>query len=450
MRKGLVFLFGAILWVSITHFTYAQQADSSAQQAIISKAQDFVSLLEKEDFTGAVADFDSAMSAAMPPQKLGETWKSIKAQVGKYINQTGVRTEKMAQYTVVYVTTAFEKAVLDVKVVYDTKGKIAGLSVVPSQPKVEYESPSYVNPGTFTTSDLKIGKEPWILPGVLTMPIGDKPVPAVVLVHGSGPNDRDETVGPNKPFRDLAEGLSSKGIAVLRYDKRTLVYGQQMVEKLDSLTVKEETVDDANYAVELLHRTPGIDTTKIFVLGHSLGGTLIPRIGLAGHGIAGFIIMAGMNKPLEDAILDQYTYIFSLDGKVADDEKNELDKLKLQVAAVKSTSLSSATKHTDLPLGLPAKYWLDLRGYKPADVAKTLKQPMLILQGERDYQVTQDDFNAWQTALSDHANVECRLYPGLNHLFIEGQGTITPDEYQKVGHVSEAVVDNISVWIKHQ
>ncbi len=149
------------------------------------------------------------------------------------------------------------------------------------------------------------------------MPVGQGLFPAVVLVHGSGPQDRDETIGPNKPFRDLAWGLATYGIAVLRYEKRTRVYGQKLQQDkklLTSFTVYEETVDDAVSAVALLSQTPGIRPDRIFVLGHSQGGMTIPRVAQKDKQAAGFIIMAGLTRPLEDAILKQNRYLLSISG----------------------------------------------------------------------------------------------------------------------------------------
>ena len=427
----------------------AQESDTANTQANISKARSFVSLLEKADFTSATADFDSTMKSVMPPEKLGEAWKSVTSQVGQFVEQTGVRTEQMAQYDIVYVTSKFEKAPLDIKVVFDGNGKIAGLFFAPPQPTYEYKSADYVKPKAFRKSDVTVGSGEWALPGTLTMPWGVSLAPAVVLVHGSGPNDRDETLGPNKPFRDLAEGLSSQGIAVLRYDKRTNKYGRQMAAIQESLTVKEETIDDVLSAVALLRQTPGIDTNRIFVLGHSQGATLIPRIAMGDSGIAGFIIMAGMTRPLEDAIFDQISYIYSL-RDMTPEQKAQLDTLKVQVARVKSAKLSAETPASQLPLNLPANYWLDLKGYNPAETAKQIGRPMLIMQGGRDYQVTEQDFSAWKNALSNRSDVEFKFYPSANHLFIDGQGKITPDDYNVPGHVSETVLNDIAGWIiKH-
>ncbi len=266
-------------------------------------------------------------------------------------------------------------------------------------------------------------------------------------MQGSGPNDRDESVGPNKPFRDLAWGLASQGVAVLRYEKRTRQYGAKMAGMQDKITVKEETIEDAILAVDLLRHTDGIDPQRIFVLGHSLGGMLVPRIGVLDPGIAGFISMAGAARSLEDVILDQFTYLANLDGSVTAEEKASLDQVKQQVDRVKDPKLSVETPSTELPLGIPAAYWLDLRGYQPAEVAKELHRPIFVLQGGRDYQVTQADFELWKKALDGEKGIEFKLYQALNHLFIAGEGQSAPEEYQKAGHVAEEVVNDISKWV---
>jgi dienelactone hydrolase len=282
------------------------------------------------------------------------------------------------------------------------------------------------------------------------MPAGEGPFPAVVLVHGSGPHDRDESIGPNKPFRELAWGLGARGIAVLRYEKRTKEYAAKIKPLMRGITVKEETIDDALAAVALLKTTKGINPKKIFVLGHSLGGALIPRIGARDDGIAGFIVLAGSARPLEDVILEQMEYILSRKGTPSPQEKAEIDKLKAQVANVKSPALSESTPDGDLPFGIPARYWLDLRGYSPPEAAARLKQPMLIMQGGRDYQVSVADFEGWKKALGSRPNVTLTIYPTLNHLFVAGEGKCRPEELLIRKRMDEHVIDDIAGWIKKQ
>ena len=288
------------------------------------------------------------------------------------------------------------------------------------------------------------------LPGALSMPDGAGPFPAVVLVHGSGPLDRDETVGPLRPFRDLAWGLASQGIAVLRYDKRTKVHAEQLTpEMIANFTIQDEVIDDALAAVQLLRGTPGIDPERVYVLGHSLGATVAPLIGQQDPAIAGLIVLAGLTRPLEDTILDQFTYTYSLSSSMTDSQKAELEELKVKVARVKDPDLSDQVPAKDLPLGLPPAYWLALRDYRPAEVAKSLEMRILVLQGGRDYQVTvEGDFPGWQKALSGKSNATLKLYPRLSHTFTTGEGRATPQEYLAEAHVDDEVVRDIASWIK--
>ena len=197
------------------------------------------------------------------------------------------------------VTCAFANASLDINVAFNEQDKIVGLNItqvggVEQQYTTVYEPPAYVNQDLFTEREVQIGEGEWVLPGTLSIPVGDGPFAAVLLVHGSGPNDRDEAIGPNKPFRDLAWGLASQGIVVLRYDKRTKVYPEKMSDLLNTLTVKEEVIDDVLEAVSLLRSIPEVDSQRIVVLGHSMGGYLLPRIGAADRGIAGLVVLAGL------------------------------------------------------------------------------------------------------------------------------------------------------------
>ncbi len=229
----------------------------------------------------------------------------------------------------------------------------------------------------------------------------------------------------------------------MRYDKRTRVYPRQFT---GSFTVKEEVIDDVLSAISLLRQNPQINSEKIYVLGHSLGGMLIPRIGTLDPHLAGLIIMAGPTRPFEDLFLQQTLYLAGLGGPISPQIQTKLDEIRQQVTKIKDPQLASAPT-TEKLLGVPVSYWLDLRGYQPVQVAQQLKQPLLILQGERDYQVTLEDFKGWQQSLSGQPNVMFKSYPPLNHLFIPGTGKSTPAEYQSPGHIDESVINTLVSWI---
>lgn len=425
----------------------AQIQGDSFPEELIAQAEEFVDLLAKGEFGKAVENFDSVMTKAMPEEKLKGVWQTVMQQSGAFKKQKGTRTETLPKFDVVYVICEFEKANLDIKVVFNREKQITGLWFAPAQK--EYTAPDYVKPRSFNEKEVVVGSGEWALPGILTLPTAKETFPAVVLVHGSGPNDRDESIGPNKPFRDLAWGLASRGIAVLRYEKRTKAHGRKLKDFKGNFTVKEETIDDSLAAVELLRGIEGIDARKIFVLGHSLGGMLIPRIGLLDPDIAGFIILAGATRSAEEAILEQTSYIIMLDGKITESEKVRLKEIRETVEKIRDLKESDAPPEKENLLGAPPEYWLDLRDYVPPVTAKRLKQPMLILQGGRDYQVTEKDFENWKKSLSSRPNVIFRLYPDLNHLFIAGKGKPSPSEYSRAGHVDRQVIDDIAAWIKN-
>ena len=335
-------------------------------------ARALVSEMAAGQFEKAIEPFDPIMKHALPADKLKEVWDGLTKQYGPFQRATAATTEKVQQYEVVYVTCEFQKGTLDAKVVFTQKNEVTGLFFIPSG---RYKSPSYADASKFEEKEISIGKGIWRLPGTLSLPNGSGPFPCVILVHGSGPHDRDETIGPNKPFRDLAYGLATRGIAVLRYEKRTKEYPTLTTLSINTITVKEETIDDAAAAVEAL--TTDRKIGPIFLLGHSLGGMLIPRIAKANPKIAGFISLAGSTRPLEDLALEQTKYILSMAGKPTEKELKKLKEIERELANVKLLKPSDTT----LVLGAPAKYWLDLRGYDPAQSAKELSKPMLIFAG---------------------------------------------------------------------
>jgi dienelactone hydrolase len=340
-------------------------------------------------------------------------------------------------------------AAQQLKVVREGAESLAEAALASAPKPAEYQAPAYAAESSFHEQEVTVGaNSEWPLPATLTLPNGNGPFAAIVLVHGSGPGDRDETHLANKPFKDLAWGLASQGIAVLRYDKRTRVHSDKL--KMSTFTVKDETIDDALAAVALLRRTSQIDPKRIFVLGHSLGGALVPRIGLADAGnIAGFIVFAGATRPLEDEWVRQYEYIYGLDGQITPNEQAEIDGYKQQRARIKQLTPADAG-NKEMLFYAPVSYWLDLRGYFPPDAAVKLKQPLLILQGERDYNVTMDSFHDWQRALVKRPQVTFKSYPKLDHMFFEGTGPASDADYARPRNIPKYVIDDIAAWIKKQ
>ncbi len=418
----------------------------AAQPDVAARAKEVLASLSARNFAPIEAQFTEQMTAALPAGRLATTWTALLGQAGPLKScESAPRIRAIADKQMVITLCEFERAKIDVQIAFDSNGRISGLALRPAAaPPVPYVLQPYANPAAYAEEEVTIGGPDWPLPATLAMPLGHGPFPAVVFVHGSGPNDRDETLGPNKPFKDLASGLASRGVVVLRYDKRTKVHAAKSAAAAD-FTVKQEVLDDVVEAVRALRANPKVDRARVFVLGHSLGGMLIPRIGAADGSLAGLIVLAGAARSLEDAILDQTRYIAMGDGAITAEEQSGIDNAAKLGARVRALTAADA-KSAEPIFGAPASYWLDLRGYDPPSLAKTLKQPMLLLQGERDYQVTMVQFEKWKAALAGRTNVTFRTYPPLNHLYINGTGKSLPAEYNTPGHVADDVVRDLAVW----
>ena len=414
---------------------------------VVAQAQTVLARIAAGEFASVEERFTDEMKAAMPPGRLAELWKSLVNQVGAHKScDPKPRVVAIGDKQMVITACQFERAKIDIQFAFDGVGRISGMAMRPAAAAtVAYALPPYATPSSYTETAMTVGSGEWALPATLTLPVGTTPLPAIILVHGSGPNDRDETIGANKPFKDLAVGLASRGIAVLRYDKRSKVHGAKLAAVTD-FTVKQEVVDDVLEAVKALRADRRIDAARVFVLGHSLGGMLVPRIAAADPSLPGFIVLAGAARPLEEAIAAQTRYMAAADGTISPDEQKGIDQATALRESVRALAPADASSGRMIS-GAPASYWLDLRGYDPPSAAKQVKGRMLILQGERDYQVTVEEFGRWKAALGSRNDVTFRSYPALNHLFIAGTGPSLPTEYLTPGHVAEEVIRDIATWV---
>jgi len=382
------------------------------------------------------------VSAALPDDKLKAMPAQIEAQLGKadHCDAPAKLPGKPGAPTVVAVPCHFPKGLLDWVVAFDDKQLVVGLHLGPHQSTEPWTPPPYAAKDA-TTRELSVGD----LPGTLTLP-AKTPAPCVVLVHGSGPHDRDETVGPNKPFADLALGLAAHGIATLRYEKRTKAKPASLPK---DLTVNEETVNDAVVAADLCAAQPEIDHKRVYVLGHSLGAWMAPRIAQHTKNLAGLIILAGPTRDVADIIVDQLTYMANTDGTVTPDEQQAIDNAKADAKRIHELENGAPAKPDEQHVFAPASYWKDLAHYDAPKLAASLKLPIFVGQGGRDYQVSATkDFPAWQKALAGKKGDKLVVWPKLTHLLTAGEGPSTPAEYEKPGmHVDEQVITDLADWI---
>ena len=289
------------------------------------------------------------------------------------------------------------------------------------------------------------------LNGLLTLP-GDlsKPVPAVVMVHGSGASNMDEKVMKLTPFKDLAEGLARHGIASLRYDKRSFAHGLKMIRNR-SLTVKEETIEDAILAVKMLREDPRIDHSRIFILGHSMGAMLAPRIDAEGADVRGLVMMAGTPYRLEDIVLRQLRQAGRGKSLMSRIVRLEHAFYRRKFRGLYEMSDEEAKKKK-FAGNLTLYYFKEMGQKTAADYLLASPKPVLILQGGRDFQVlAKKDYRGFRKALAGRARTWFRLYPELDHCFVEG---IYDDilkasrEYKVERHIPEEVIGDIAKFVK--
>ncbi len=397
--------------------------------AIARKALD---CLLAQNYTGFSALASPQLTTNLNEQAFGRLGAEIKGW-GAVEKIDEPSTQDMGLTKVITIPVSFATKNIKARFAVNPAGQVAVMYLIPGEAK--WTRPAYSKPDSFAERAVTFGEDEWKLPGTLAVPKGAGPFPAALLVQDFGQKDRDDSHGVLRPFRDLSDGLASRGVVVLRYEKRVRQYAEQMSGK--PYTADDETVDDAVTALAFLRAQPMVDPKHVYLVGHGLGGYLAPRIAAEDGKLAGMVVMAANQRPLEDLMLAE---LLTLGIKGQD-----LQQAKEAVARVKSLE----SNDSDAPpiLGLPAAYWLDLKGYDPAAEAKKLSIPILVLYGERDFQVPQADFDQWKSGLAGRKDVTVRSYPALNHAFVAGTGVSTEKEYQIPGHVAPEVVDDIAKFM---
>lgn len=295
------------------------------------------------------------------------------------------------------------------------------------------------------------GKFP--LNGMLTLPdAAEKPVPAVVFVHGSGSSNMDEQVYKLTPFKDLAEGLAKHGIASIRYDKRSFAHGFKMVRAKTPITVKEEIIEDAVLAAELLRQDARIDADNIFIVGHSMGAMLAPRIDAEGGSFKGLILMAGSPRTLEQIMLGQNADMLAASkGLMRWIMKKQVAKFEKLFDGMYELTDEEAKK-VKMGGGTTLYYFKEMGEHPASDYLAHMEKPMLIMQGSEDFQAKVDpDFIGYQNLLQGRTNVAFKLYEGLNHAFVPAiyrDIKQAKKEYNVERHIGEDVIGDIAAWIK--
>ncbi|WP_059042618.1 alpha/beta hydrolase family protein [Paenibacillus rubinfantis] len=433
-------------------FEVKDPAQSKANDGTQDPADLFLKALLAGDGAEAAKYVSASSSYALPAAMLNQLWTNYETVFGK---AAGTPSKSQSANSVHRnVTYAFQTSAIPMNLTLrlNAAGEIDDMYIAAATSSGAYQKPAYEDSAAYTEREVTVGEGAMALPGTLTLPAaGEGPFPAVVLVHGSGTNDRDEAIGGGKPFRDLAVGLAAQGIAVLRYDKVTYEHTFKVAAD-PKFTLKKETVDDALKAVALLKKTPEVDVSRIFVAGHSQGGYAMPLItaGDSNGDIAGTILLSGPSGKFADVLAEQQAELVSRVKQLGQDTTpyEQQAAVYTSIAAMVNDPQYTVDHMPEQFPIQPAYWWFEQKNYVPAELAKQQSGPMLILQGENDWQVTMKQFAGWKTALQNRKDVTFKSYPQVNHLLAKADGLSIGAEYAQPSNVSKEIIDDISAWVR--
>lgn len=380
------------------------------------------------DFAETSRLFSEKVKKQLNEESLKAAWEQTVESIGAYEGYAAAEMENRKGQTVTTALLKYEKSGLSVQFVFNKEGKIDGLWM--SYAALPQDSDSY------TETAVVIGE--YELDGILTVPADAENPPLVILVHGSGQSDMNETVGANRPFQDIAHGLAEQGVASIRYNKR---YYQRPELADGKITVADEVLEDAGAAVKYAAET--VKAEKIVIAGHSLGGMLAPEICRTNPQVTGMISLAGSPRTLQDIMYDQNR---AAAMGLSEEEQEQ------QLAAVRELldkARNASAEGTEVIANCGEPYWHSLNQIHSGEIAQGLDIPMLFLQGSADFQVYADkDFARWKELLGDKENCQFKLYENLNHLFMASQGKTDAAEYEVPQKVEGAVISDMAQWIK--
>ncbi len=449
MKKGLL----PLMLILVLLFPACSQVDQTVTAASESEiimlkqnAETLADNLINGNYDKATIDFNDKMLKALKGDGLKNAWLESVTNIGEHKNRISTEYAYDKGYNVVIVQEAYETSALNIRVVYGAKNKVVGLFFTyAALPKVDIQSE------LFTENPVIVAGRPDLpLDGVLTLPVGvDKPA-VVILVQGSGQSDKDETIFVNRPFADIAHGLAEKGIATLRYDKRYFRYPDKATA---AIRVEDEILEDVFAAIDVMKNDDRVDSQRIYVLGHSLGGCMTPAIAAINPDLAGIISMAGSLRPLFEISYDQnQELIRNIDRNTLTKEQNQL--LDEQIAQIEKDIAILRGDMENIPddtilLGLPAVYYKSVKNNSGIVFIDMVKCPILVLQGSADFQVYPDvDYVLWEEKLAGRNNVTFRLYDNLNHLMMTTNGIRDISDYQTPNKVDQRVIDDIAAFVK--
>lgn len=398
------------------------------------KSKDLALQILDGDFTETMALFSSEMKRLISEDQLKQAWNLTTTDMGTFKALRSVTEETKDTASLVYVILDYDITGIQILFSYNANKKLNGLWFNYAPFETELMDNDF-----FEEANISFGDKNNPIEGILTLPKEVKNPPVAILVHGSGDHDADESIGVNKPFRDLAYGLANKGVAVIRYKESSSRKAKE------EYTIQDDSLYDAAEAIKYALSCGKVDKDRIVLVGHSLGGMMAPKIAMDNIEVAGIVSLAGSPRRLEDIILDQNSILLQADDSITDLQyRLYMARVKSEVDKVKKIKKSGS----EVILGYPASYWYSLNQIDTPSLVKELDIPMFIAQGNDDFQVYADiDYVEWQGLLKDKDNVIFKLYDNLNHLFMESNGRMDTTEYNIKGNVSQILIEDLAKWI---
>ncbi|WP_254861759.1 alpha/beta hydrolase [Halovivax gelatinilyticus] len=406
------------------------------------EASAFVERLHEGSFEGAEAAVAEFARSDLDADTLEAAWTQLLAARGPFegiVDATYGGTSDGFHRVTVQANLADGPQDFEVSFV-DGTDEVAGFFI---PPMAEWDVPDYVDEDSFTEDEIALdAPEDCSLGATLSIPEGDGPFPGVVIVHGSGPVDRDATVGPNRTYKELAWGLASRGVAVCRYDKRTFACDVDLA----NATIDDVTTEDALTAIDVLRDQDRVDSAAVFVAGHSLGGTLAPRIADRDGELAAIAMLAPAARSVADMLDQQNRHPFELDGELTAEDEERLAEIEATTDRIRSLDIGDDEVLFDLG---GREYFASLESYDHVETAAELDVPVLLAQGKRDWQVTADgDLPIWEEALADDPDVEFAVYDDRNHRFQVSEGAMTMAEYHEPeSPLAAPVVEDVAAFV---
>ena len=432
--KRIIKLLSLVLCFTML-FTACGNKETLGEEKARELAGKHIQLFIDGDYDAVLADCSDAVKKQLDAAALQQGWQTVVDMTGGvYSGVHEITYAEQQGMSVVKTVLNYGSQGLVATFAYDAEGKLGGLNL-----NVTVLETALTDNDILTEKEITIGAHR--LTGVVTVPDNMENYPVAVLVQGSGASDYDETIGSNKPFKEIAHYLAEKGIATVRVNKR--FYQKPETADPETLTIWDEYMDDVYAAID--YAKENISDT-VFVIGHSQGGMSAPKIA-QDNNLKGIVMMAGTVRGLEDILYDQNAAVILPSDAYSDREKEEMmNQIGASVQAVKALNENS----TDAPFGLPASYWLSLRQLDGENILKTTDLPVLVMQGTADFQVYMDkDFEYMQSLFADRENISFKSYEGLNHIFMPQTlpGVTDISEYSAENHIPDYVLQDIADFI---